>query len=528
MPEIHPVQLEIYRNLFTSIAEEMGTVLRRTSYSPNIKERRDYSCAVFDAEGQVLAMGDHMPVHLGSMPLSVQAAIRTYQLRPGDVVLLNDPFSGGTHLPDITAIAPVFERDDGVSPIFYCASRAHHSDVGGMAPGSMPLSRDIFQEGVRIPPLRLYQNGKLNRGLLRFLLHNVRTAVEREGDLAAQVGSLRVGQKRLLELLQKAGRQEVLNYVTALHEYAEKTMARVIADIPNGRYEAEDFLDDDGVETSPRAESVRLRVAVEVEGERMHIDFSGTDPQVRGCLNAVYAVTVSAVYYVLRCLAPEEVPTSAGLLRPIELKVPEGSVLNARFPAATAGGNVETSQRIVDVLLKALAQALPQQIAAASSGTMNNLSVGGIHPATGQPFTYYETIGGGMGASPERDGDSGIHTHMTNSLNTPIEAFERYFPIRVREYRIRQGSGGSGRFRGGNGIVRTLEMLTDCQVTLLSERRRHAPYGLEGGGSGKKGLNTIQIQGRRKRIGGKASISLSQGDQITIETPGGGGWGKAR
>jgi N-methylhydantoinase B len=530
MADLHPIQLEIYRHLFASVAEEMGTVLKRTAYSSNIKERQDYSCAVFDGGGQVVAMGEHMPVHLGSMPLSVRLAIDRFSPLPGDVVILNDPFAGGTHLPDITLIAPVFSPIyRSHEPLFHVAARAHHSDVGGMAPGSMPLSQEIFQEGIRIPPLKLYSGGKLDRGLLRFLLFNVRTPLEREGDLAAQVGALRVGEKRLLELVERNGGDEVTTYVEGLHEHAEATMRKVIGSIPDGVYRAEDYLDDDGFDMTPKSESVRIRVAMEVAGERMRIDFTGSDPQVRGCLNAVYAITLSAVYYVLRCLAPEQVPVGAGLVRAVEVLAPEGTVVNARFPAATAGGNVETSQRIVDVLLKALAQALPDRIPAASSGTMNNISIGGIHPEGGLPFSYYETIGGGMGGGPNRAGDSGIHTHMTNSLNTPVEALERYFPIRVREYRIRRRSGGRGRNAGGEGITRSLEMLADCRFTILSERRKHAPYGLSGGGSGKKGVNTLQLaQGQNKRLRGKDTLTLAPGDVVVIETPGGGGWGGGR
>jgi N-methylhydantoinase B len=530
MSDIHPVQLEIYRNLFASIAEEMGTVLKRTAYSPNIKERRDYSCAVFDGAGAVIAMGDHMPVHLGSMPLSVKAAMDAFEAQPGDVVILNDPFSGGTHLPDITLVAPVFAPGrDSKKPMFYVASRAHHSDVGGMSPGSMPMSQEIFQEGIRIPPLKLYAGGRLNRSLLKLLLYNVRTPTEREGDLAAQVGALRVGEKRLAEMVERNGTREVLSYVDGLHRYAERTMRLLIEQIPDGSYEGEDFLDDGGLIDQKKEKPVAIRVSIRVDREKMMIDFSRSDRQVKGCLNAVYAITLSAVYYVLRCLAPKEIPLSAGLIRAIDVKATEGTVVNARFPAGTAGGNVETSQRLVDVLLKALSVAIPDRIPAASSGTMNNLSIGGVHPVTGLPFSYYETIGGGMGAGPEKPGDSGIHTHMTNSLNTPIEALERYFPIRVREYRIRRGSGGSGKYRGGDGIVRCLELLSECQMTILSERRKIAPYGLNGGRSGKSGVNTlIPPRGRKRRIGGKARMSLDRGDMVMVETPGGGGWGRVR
>lgn len=523
----HPIKLEIYRNLFSSIAQEMGTVLRRTAYSPNIKERRDYSCALFDGQGQLVAMGDHMPVHLGSMPLAVRAAIDAFPLHPGDVVFLNDPFAGGTHLPDVTMVAALYEPSNVSRPVSFVACRAHHSDVGGISPGSMPLSTDIFQEGIRIPPVRLYQRGELNRDLLRLVLLNVRTPREREGDLAAQIGSLKVGEKRLLTLVEKNGRQEVEAYMKALQDYGERVMKELISRIPDGCYRAEDFLDDDGTSGAPPRRPINIKVSVEVHRERMKVDFSGSHPQVRGCVNAVEAITLSAVYYVLRCLAPDDAPTSSGLLRPVEVITPAGTIVNASYPAATAGGNVETSQRIVDVLLRALSTAGLDNIPAASSGTMNNLTVGSVGPNTGQTFSYYETIGGGMGASPQADGDSGVHTHMTNTLNTPIEALETYFPVRVREYRLRRESGGQGKFRGGDGIIRSLEMLADCQVTMLSERRRHAPYGLHGGESGKTGKNYLIVKGKRKKLPGKFSLSLSKGEIIRIETPGGGGWGKA-
>ena len=523
----HPIKVELYRNLFTSVDQEMGTVLRRTAFSPNIKERRDYSCALFDGQGEVVAMGDHMPVHLGSMPLSVRAVIEAYPLYPGDIVILNDPFSGGTHLPDITMVAPVYEPSDVSRPVSFVACRAHHSDVGGITPGSMPLSRSIFQEGIRMPPLKLYERGELNQDLLRFILYNVRTPIEREGDLAAQVGSLKVGEKRVLGLVKRNGRPEVETYMNALQSYGERVTKQLISEIPDGSYRAEDVLDDDGTEEeSSKARTIDIRVCIEVRGDQMRIDFEGSHQQVPGCINAVKAITLSAVYYVLRCLLSDEAPTSAGLMRPVRVVTPVRSVVDAVYPAATAGGNVETSQRIVDVLLKALHSALPEKIPAASSGTMNNLTLGGTDPTTGQAFSYYETIGGGMGASPQANGDSGIHTHMSNTMNTPIEALESCLPVRVREYRLRRRSGGQGKFRGGDGIVRSLEMLTECQVTVLSDRRRCPPYGLASGTPGKMGSNFVIIKGRRKKLPGKFSISLSPGEIVRIETPGGGGWGR--
>ncbi len=526
MPEQdHAVKLEIYRLLFTSVADEMGSVLKRTAYSPNIKERRDYSCAVFDTRGEVLAMGDHMPVHLGSMPLSVQTVLKEFDLESGDIAILNDPFGGGTHLPDITMITPVYGEEVSQPPVFYVASRAHHSDVGGMSPGSMPISSDVFQEGIRLPALKLYRRGQLNSDLLKLLLANVRTPAEREGDLAAQVAAVQSGKDRLFELVKKNGRSEIENYSQGLQDYAERLIRQIITEIPDGVYRGEDLLDDDGQERFKAKTGIKIRATIKVSGDAMLVDFEGTDPQVGGCINAVEAVTLSAVCYVIRCLAPRDIPSSAGLMRPVEVRAPEGTVVNANFPAATVGGNVETSQRIVDVLLRALADALPDRIPAASSGTMNNITLGTIHPVTNHPITYYETIGGGMGGGPQGPGDHGIHTHMTNSLNTPIEALERVFPVRVREYRLRDGSGGRGRNPGGDGIVRSFEMLTECHATVLSDRRRYAPYGLRSGRAGKKGANHLIVKGRRKRIPSKTSAWLEPGDCLVIETPGGGGWG---
>jgi len=432
-------ELEIFKNLFHSTAEEMGAALRRSAFSPNIKERRDYSCAVFDGRARVMAMGDHMPVHLGSMPMSVAAALNALELSSGDIAMLNDPYAGGTHLPDITLVMPVWALDVGASgarpvaerrsalqtrsqdvptrgrPSFYVANRAHHADMGGAQPASMGLSEEIYQEGLRIPPVALARGGKIQRDVLAILLANVRTPREREGDLMAQVAACRLGERRLQELLQRYGTAQTGFYLEALQSYSARLMKDALAKIPAGTYSAEDFLDDDGHSPEP----VRLCVTIKVRGGRATVDFRGTSPQRAGCVNAVFAITASAVFYVFRCLLGENVPACAGLMDPIEVLAPEGSVVNARPPAAVAAGNVETSQRIVDVLLRALAQALPQRIPAASSGTMNNLSFGGIDPRSGEPFAYYETIAGGMGARPTANGLSGVHTHMTNSLNTP-------------------------------------------------------------------------------------------------------------
>jgi N-methylhydantoinase B/oxoprolinase/acetone carboxylase alpha subunit len=523
MKIVDPIELEIFKSIFVSIAEEMGVTLCRSSFSPNIKERKDFSCAVFDAAGKTVAQGDHLPVHLGAMPLSVASAIEHVDLEPGDTVILNDPFRGGTHLPDITLVSPVYVGK-ARRPAYFVANRAHHADVGGMSPGSMALATEIFQEGVIIPPVKLVRRGRIDRDILEFVLANVRTPEEREGDLTAQLAANRIGERRLLEVTRKYGHRKVVSSMKNLQDYSERIMRRAIRAIPDGRYGFADRLDDDGVTPSP----VKIQVEARIRGGTAVVDFSGTDPQTRGSVNANLAITLSATMYVFRCIIRGEVPYNSGLLRPIRLIAPEGSVVNARPPAAVAGGNVETSQRITDVLLGALARAVPDRIPAASSGTMNNITFGGAQPATGRPFAYYETIGGGMGASPERDGLSGVHTHMTNTRNTPVEALEHYLPIRIRRYSLRKESGGGGRFGGGDGIVREFEFAAPARVNILSERRRFPPYGLAGGGPGKRGENILVGRGRKRRLGGKASFQVGEGDRIIVKTPGGGGWGKAQ
>jgi N-methylhydantoinase B/oxoprolinase/acetone carboxylase alpha subunit len=514
------VELELFRHLLVSIAEEMGVVLRKTSYSANIKERRDYSCAVYDERGETVAMGDHMPVHLGAMPLSVQHAMAAFDFEPGDIAILNDPFRGGTHLPDITAVAAVFVPRRS-RPAFYVANRAHHADVGGMSPGSMPLAREIYQEGIRIPPILLMRGGRMDNDLLRLLLSNVRTPAEREGDLLAQCMSIRRGGQRLLELVSKYGLATVRRNMTALKDYSERMMRAAIARIPAGQYRFEDFLDGDGITAKP----IRIAVRVTIRGDSAEIDFTGSDAQAEGPVNANYAVALSATTYVFRCLMREDVPYTAGLLRPLRVTAPERSVVNAQAPAAMAAGNVETSQRITDVVLGALAQAVPDLIPAASSGTMNNLSFGGWDRFRNRPFAYYETIAGGMGASARADGLAATHTHMTNSWNTPVEAFEHQYPMRIRAYRIRSGSGGRGRHSGGDGIVREFEFLVAAEATVLADRRLRGPYGLRGGEAGQPGRNTL-VSGRRSiAIGGKQRFEAAPGDILRIESPGGGGYG---
>jgi len=545
MKKFDPTTLEIYRALYTSVAEEMGIALRRTAFSPNIKERRDYSCAVFDNAGRVIAQGDHMPVHLGSMPMAVAAALRDVKLQPGDVVALNDPFAGGTHLPDVTLIMGVFDAPRGIGgkgnrgngkrkgksvplfprspvPLYYVANRAHHADIGGATPGSMGLASDIYGEGLRIPPIRLVRNGELDEDVMRLVLANVRGHDERRGDFQAQIGSLKTGAKRLLEIVDRRGQLEAAEYAAHLISYSARLMRYAIAEIPDGSYEAEDLLDDDGITDVP----VSIRVRLTIKSDRARVDFTGSAPQVAGAINAVEAITVSAVSYVFRCLIGGDVPASAGLMEPIDVIAPAGTVVNAVHPASVAGGNVETSQRIVDVLFKALSLALPDRIPAASQGTMNNLTIGGIDTRSGNEFSYYETVAGGMGARPALDGMSAVHTHMTNSLNTPAEALEYAYPLRVREYRIRKGSGGKGKREGGDGIVREIETIVPAHMSLLSDRRKHAPYGLSGGADGKVGEAAIISGDKKRKLKSKGSWELKAGDRVRIQTPGGGGFGR--
>lgn len=513
------VRLAIFSNLFRSIADEMGVTMERTAYSPNIKERLDFSCALFSPEGEMVAQAAHIPVHLGSMPLSVQAALARFDtFYPGDIVLLNDPYMGGTHLPDITMVAPLFSGDHLIA---FAASRAHHNDIGGTAPGSMPLATDIFQEGLRIPPVKLYSKGTLNQDLFDLLLANVRVPRERRADLDAQVASVRRAAVRMEEIVQKYGRSLVLEQMNELMRYTERLMRNAISGIPDGQYTGTDVMDDDGLGT----ENIPIHLTLHIHGDEATLDFSKTAFQVAGPINCVFAVTLSAVAYAFRCLLEPDAPTNGGTFRAFTVKAPEGTVVNATFPAPVSAGNVETSQRIVDVVLGALAQALPQYIPAASCGTMNNLAVGGYSQA-GEPFAYYETMGGGMGAHSEGNGCSTVQTHMTNTKNTPIEAMEMAYPFLVRRYAVRRGSGGKGRFTGGDGIVRELEALSPCEATLVTERRTSSPYGLQGGEPGSPGVNHWWRNGAWTVLPPKIQIRLEPGDRLLIETPGGGGFGK--
>jgi N-methylhydantoinase B len=519
---LDPVSFEILKNSLISISEEMGVVLRKSSFSSNIKERRDFSCALFNASGQLVAQAEHIPVHLGAMPYSVQAILKEFEddLSDGDDVILNDPYRGGTHLPDITMVSPIFFKKKLVG---FAANRAHHSDVGGAAPGSMSaLSRDVNQEGIRIPPVKLWARGEPNRQIFDFVLSNVRTPDERLGDLRAQRAANLVGAKRLTELVKKSSVSNIESGMDQLIDYSEELMIKRIGELPRKSASAVDYLDDDGFGTT----DIPVRVKVTVGRKSIAFDFSGSSKQVQGPLNAVYSVTLSAVYYVVRCVTDPSIPANAGCFKPIQVKAPSGTIVNAEPPAPVAGGNVETSTRIVDVVLKAFAGIVPEKVCAACQGTMNNVTIGGVDPRTGKYFTYYETIAGGFGARYNKDGVDGIHSHMTNTLNTPVEALESAYPLRVRRYELVSGSGGKGRFRGGLGIKRDTEVLAEgSTISLMGERQRRGPWGLQGGTPGSPSAYRILRAIGEKRLPSKTTVTAHAGDVLSLTTPGGGGYG---
>jgi N-methylhydantoinase B len=506
-PGFDAVELEILRTQLESVAEEMGSVLVRGAYSPNITERRDCSTALFDSEGRMLAQAEHIPVHLGAMPEAVDAVLDC-EPRPGDVFLLNDPFSGGTHLPDVTLVSPITHEG---SIVAYAVSRAHHADIGGPTPGSMPAgAREIHAEGVRIPPVRYVDGGDPNAAVERLLLANVRNPDQRRADLRAQRGANERAGERLRELLADHG-DRLLSAFDAVVDYSRTRMERELEQIPDGTYCAGDVVEGDGITD----EDIPVEVTVTVDGAAMTVDFEGTAPQVAGNVNAPLSVARSAVYFVLRCVTDPEIPPNHGCYTPVTVEAPEGSLLNPRPPAAVVGGNVETSQRVADVVFAALAGAAPERVPAGGQGTMNNLVIGSPE------FVYYETIGGGAGATADSDGLSGVQVGMTNTLNTPVEALEAAYPLRVERYALRAGSGGRGRTDGGDGLVRSVTVETDATVSLLTERRRHAPRGVAGGENGRPGRNVLGGES----VGAKVTRDVEAGTTVTVETPGGGGYG---
>jgi len=505
---LDPVTLSVLASALAGISEEMGAVLIRGSYSSNIKERRDCSTALFDAKGRMVAQAEHIPVHLGAMPEAV-AAIMRRDPEPGDVFAINDPYSGGTHLPDITLVSPVALEGEILG---YAVTRAHHSDVGGMRPGSAPSdSREIYQEGIIIPPIRLVRDGKYVDDVLDLLLANVRTPAIRRGDLRAQIAANQIAEERIGELIERRGKETVLASFDEVISYTERRTREVLRNLPDGEYSAEDFMEGDGTVD----EDIPIRAKVRIKDDSMSIDFSGSADAVRGNVNCPLAVTRSACYFALRVLLPGDVPANAGTYAPLDIEAPDGSLVNARNPSAVVAGNVETSSRIADTVLSALSGAatLPAQ----GQGTMNNLVIGG------KGWTYYETIGGGQGASNSGPGPSGVHVGMSNTLNTPTESFEVEYPMRVERYELLYGSGGDGEHRGGDGIVRAVRVLEPASLSLLTDRRRHGPQGVDGGEPGRVGRNLLGGE----ELGPKVSREMEEGDVVTVETPGGGGYGRA-
>lgn len=509
---LNPIELGLFASRLEAVCDEMGLVLRRAAFSTNIRDRLDFSCAVFDRGGQLSAQAAHIPVHLGSMAYAMADIVRAFEWAEGDMAVLNDPFLGGTHLPDVTLIAPVFAEGRVIA---FVASRAHHADIGAIAPGSMPVSRSLDDEGLVLAPSLLVRRGRLDRAQLGRILDATRNPDDARGDFLAQISSNRAGQARLGGLIETLGASTYASGIEDLNAYGERTARAALAQIPPGTYRFEDHMDDDGQGT----QAIPIRVTIAASPRRIHVDFAGTACQVPGNINCPLSVAAAAVLYVFRCLMPPQTPACAGTFRSIGITAPAGCLLNARRPAAVAAGNVETSSRVVDVVMGALARAIPALIPAASQGSMNNLALGGGE--RGAFWDYYETIGGGMGAGPGGGGWSGVHTHMTNTLNTPIEVIEARYPLRVQRYALRRGSGGEGVRRGGEGLVRELTFLAPAEVTLLTERRRFAPWGTAGGGPGAPGRNRLND----RDLAPKVCVRAGPGDRLTIETPGGGGWG---
>ena len=506
-----PVSLGLFASRMEAVCDEMGAILRNAAFSPNIRDRLDFSCAIFDAGGELCAQAAHIPVHLGSMAFAMRGIVSRMEWRPGDQVILNDPFLGGTHLPDVTLIAPVFVEGERIA---FVANRAHHADIGASTPGSMPVSSTLEEEGLVIEPVHLVRKGRREEAIWHWIIGATGNRMVAEGDLSAQLSANEAGAARLGELVGAMGRGRFRAGLDALNDYAERLAAASLESIPDGEYAFEDWLDDDG----QGHRDLPIRVKLRVDRQRVEVDFSGTSPQVPGNVNCPLSVAAAGVYYVFRCLMPPQTPACAGAFRRISLQAPEGCLLNARFPAAVAAGNVETSTRVVDAVMGALAQAIPERMAAASQGSMNNLAMGASSPLR---WDYYETMGGGMGASVRGDGLDGVQSHMTNTLNTPVEVLERQYPLRVHRHALRRGSGGRGAHRGGDGLIREFEFLADAEFTLLTERRRHAPWGLAGGEPGKPGVNRLD----GVELPPKCHRRVRAGARLTVETPGGGGYG---
>jgi N-methylhydantoinase B len=517
-----PISFEVIKNALISSSREMSQALRRTAFSPNIKERRDCSCALFDGSGRLVAQSKDIPVHLGAMPMSVKSCIDVLgdKLIEGSMALVNDPYSGGSHLPDLTMVAPVYFEGNRVA---FTANRAHHADIGGISPGSMPgLSTSIHEEGITIKPRIVVESDSLQKEAISDILSNTRTPDERLGDLSAQVAANHVGVKRLDEIHQTHGWSSLLRTFKELRDYSTTMMTKAFSGYHNNEGSFTDVLDSDGA----GGWNIPISINLKISDKGVSVDFNGTSEQVDGNVNCPIASTLSSVYYVFIALFGKNIPVNEGCWSVIDVNVPEGSLLNPKYPAAVSAGNVETSQRIVDATLGALAKIVPDLVPAASQGTMNNLTVGGIDPRTGKSFSFYETIGGGSGASLSNHGVSGIHTHMTNTLNTPVESLETEYPLMVRTYSIRRGTGGAGKWRGGDGIIREIEILAEKgTISIQSERRHSQPWGLNEGEDGKSGINTLVYEGLVHSLEAKSTVVAPEGTIVRIETPGGGGYG---
>ena len=509
------IELSLFSNRLAAVCDEMGAVLQRAAFSPNIRDRLDFSCAIFDAKGELCAQAAHIPVHLGSMAYAMRGIISQFNWCDGDMVIVNDPYLGGTHLPDVTFISPVINTDTLVG---FVANRAHHADIGADSPGSMPISSSLEEEGLIIPPTYICRQGQIQQEMLDTMIASTRQTQTVQGDVAAQVSANRIGCQRLIEMISTMQVESFVEALDELNDYGERLAQPVYKKIPDGQYRFTDFMDDDG----QGQQNIRITACLEVKDHQIHVDFTGTSDQVQGNINCPLSVAAAAVYYVFRCLLPAYAPACAGTFRAIDISAPEGCLVNAKRPAAVAAGNVETSTRIVDVIMGALLQAIPDKLAAASHGSMNNVAMGYVGDDTQQGWDYYETVGGGMGASYKTNGLSGVQTHMTNTLNTPVEVLETNYPLIVKQYAIRGGSGGEGKYNGGNGLIREYEFLHDTSVTLLTERRSIAPWGVQQGEEGKPGINSLN----GKPVAAKVSLQVKQGDSLKIETPGGGGWGK--
>ncbi|MBI3978231.1 MAG: hydantoinase B/oxoprolinase family protein [Chloroflexi bacterium] len=528
LTRVDPVTLEVMRNALQSTAEEMGATLTRTALSPNIKDRRDCSSAIYSPRGELVAQAEHIPLHLGLMPTVVKTVLERFpahRLEPGDALVINDPYVSGSHLPDVSIIVPVFVEDRLVA---IAANLAHHVDMGGVAPGSMPVNAsEIFQEGIRIPPVKIRKRGRLDEEICTILTANVRTPVEMLGDLQAQIAGCNVGERRIKELAARYGVDGLLDAMGEILSYSERRMRAALAELPNAAVTFEDYLEGDGYTTD---EPIPIRVRLEKNGSDLLVDFTGTSPQIGGSMNCTRAVTLACVYYAVKAVADPSAPANEGTFRPITTVTPRGSLVNPIFPAATSNANINTSQRIADVVLGALGQVVPERVPAASSGTMNLFTLGGVDPRSGEYYSYVETYGGGQGALWNQDGMDGVHTNMTNTRNTPTEVIEIAYPLLVERYALLPDTGGPGQHRGGTGLTREITVLGHtARITLGTERKRLRPWGLAGGGDGGPSrCFVVSADGTVEDLPSKVTRTVAAGSTVGLRSAGGGGYGDPR